>query len=418
LQHRSSIGQGICRAVRDKLPLAHMANYPSILREDNHMAKESKIKVLHLVTRMNVGGVAVLIDNLLANISPIEFDVVLAFGACENPEKDYLASRKVSYKFIRIPKFHKSIKLADDFFAFLEICKIIRNFRPDVIHTHTSKAGLYGRIAGFLFCRKARRVHTFHGHLLIGYFSKIKLKIVVTIERILGQISFALIAMGTQVKKDLVDAKIGSNKIFKVLYPGLISPTFPSREVARRELGLTKDAIYCIYIGRLTQIKRPERVLQVAELTNSQSEKVNYLVVGDGEMRGALEAMAKSNELPVRFFGWREDIPTLLAAADILILTSDNEAVALTLIEAAQAGLPVVTTAAGSVRDIAIDGQTGFVTDFDFRNLADSILKLAHSSELREQFGQSGLALANEKFSIKRMVEDHQDFYKDILSIA
>jgi glycosyltransferase involved in cell wall biosynthesis len=379
------------------------------------MATPQKIKVLHLVTRMNVGGVAVLLDNLMSNIDQDEFEVLLATGLCESPEGEYLDNRNIGYRLERIPSFHKSLNFADDLKSVLSIIQLLREFKPDIVHTHTSKAGLFGRLLSLLVAPSAKRVHTFHGHLLVGYFSPLKLGIVKTFEKTLGLITNKFIAMGTQVRDDLVAVGIGKKSKFTVLFPGLAKPVFPGREQARGILGLTNDKTYCTFVGRLTQIKRPDRVLEVASLVAQQNSDVEFLVVGDGDLAQEMKSKAHASDLPVTFLGWRQDISAILKASDIAILTSDNEAVALTLIEATQAGIPVVTTPAGSVRDVAIDGENGLVTSFDSQDLASAVLKLAGNPGLREEYGNAGKKRSDALFSIERMVTDHENLYKELL---
>jgi glycosyltransferase involved in cell wall biosynthesis len=379
------------------------------------MAETQKIKVLHLVTRMNVGGVAVLLDNLMSNIDQAKFEAILVTGECESPEGDYLADRQTSYKLIRLRRFHKSLQVADDLLSFISIVKLLRAFKPDIIHTHTSKAGLYGRIAVTLFLPRAKKVHTFHGHLLVGYFNPLKLTIVKGFEKSLALLTTSLVAMGTQVRDDLLKVGIAPMSKFRVFFPGLVEPSFPTRDDARRLLGLKDGVIYCAFVGRLTKIKRPDRVVEVAQAVAAVRPDVEFLVVGEGDLAHEMKTAALKEQLPIQFLGWRQDIPTILAASDLLLLTSDNEAVALTLIEATQAGIPVVTTAAGSVRDVAIDGENGFVTGFESQELAQAVLKLAESTELRNKFGDAGKARSGVLFSIGHMVSDHENLYQELL---
>ena len=379
------------------------------------MADTPKIKVFHLVTRMNVGGVAVLLDNLMANIDRNQFEALLVTGICESPEGEYLDNRNINYRFERLTSFHKSISVLDDLKSLLAIVRVMREFKPDIVHTHTSKAGLFGRLLATFIVPKAKKVHTFHGHLLVGYFNPFKLTIVKAFEKSLGLFTNKFIAMGTQVRDDLVSAGIGKDSKFAILFPGLASPVFPDKDVARNNLKLDKNKIYCTFVGRLTQIKRPDRVLEVAEIVAKNNPNVEFLVVGDGDLASKIRKQSEVGKLPIHFLGWRQDIPAILKASDIALLTSDNEAVALTLIEATQAAIPVVTTAAGSVRDVAIDGENGFVTGFNSQELADAVLKLAQNPQIRESFGAAGRKRSNSLFSIKRMVGDHEELYKELL---
>jgi glycosyltransferase involved in cell wall biosynthesis len=349
------------------------------------------------------------------NFDLTEVEPVLITGRCESPERDYLDGKSVRYRVIKISSFHKSFALLDDMKAFFRIASYIRTFKPDVIHTHTSKAGLFGRVIGLFFCPRAKRVHTFHGHLLVGYFSPIALSIVKIIERSLGLITSKLVAMGTQVRDDLCKAGIAPQSKFRVFFPGLRRIQHLDKGECRKVLNLDQEKIYCVYVGRLTQIKRPDRLLEVVERIAAQNNSVAFLVVGDGDLSQETKEHASKGKLPIQFLGWREDIDAILTASDIAILVSDNEAVALTLIEASQAGLPIVTTPAGSVTDIAIDHENALVADFTATKLAEEVLMLASDPNLRKQLGDAGRELADEKFSISQMVSSHQTLYKELL---
>lgn len=380
------------------------------------MAGEAKVRVLHLVTRMNVGGVAVLIDNLLENIDSSKFETLLVTGSCEAPEGDYLDGKNPRYRYVRLIRFHKSLNVIDDIASFFAILRIVRDFKPDIIHTHTSKAGLFGRFISRLVSPKTKVVHTFHGHLLVGYFNPLKLFVVKLFEKFFGMLSDSLVAMGTQVRDDLVAAGIAPKRKFSVFFPGLKIPDFPDRNTAISTLGVDQNSLHCTFIGRLTRIKRPDRLLEVARIVSQKNPNIKYLVVGDGDLAAEMKQTAKIQKLPIEFLGWRSDIPTVLSATDVLILTSDNEAVALTLIEASQAGIPVVTTPAGSVRDIAVDGENGYVTGFDAESIADGVVKLINNQDLRRKMGEAGRRRAQNLFSISHMVESHESLYQELLN--
>ena len=374
-----------------------------------------RIKVLHIVTRMNVGGVAVLIDNLLENIDPNKFEVQLLCGNCEYPEGDYLDSKVFNYTRIRPSRFHKSFNFQDDLLAAYSIYKAIKDFKPNIVHTHTSKAGFLGRIIARLISPKIKIIHTYHGHLLYGYFSKLKLALLVFTEKSLNKLTNSVIAMGTQVKNDLVQAKIAPESKFRIFFPGLAHAKKIDRSVARKQLNFKEESIICTFVGRLTQVKRPDRFLEVVALSHDQNNKIEFIVVGDGDLAEDLKLNAINRQLPISFLGWRTDISTILSASDMLILTSDNEAVALTLIEASQLGIPIVTTPAGSVQDIAKNGVNGYVTDFDPQSLANAVEKLAINESLRGSMGAAGESIATQKFSIESMVKAHENLYLDIL---
>ena len=380
------------------------------------MMHSSKIRILHLVTRMNLGGVAISIDNLLENMDPDRFESLLVTGRCEFPEKEYYDSTARKYPIKRFQVFHKSFTFFDDIRASMQIINTIKSFNPDIVHTHTSKAGVLGRVFTKLFFPRVKLVHTFHGHLLIGYFSPIKLKIVIGIEKILGLLTDQIVAIGTQVRDDLVEVKVAPVGKFNVFFPGLKPIDLQNREIARSVLNLDSKYIYCTFIGRLTQIKRVDRVLEVARIVANKNSKIKFLIVGDGELMAQLQNSVNFEKLPVTFLGWRNEITDILFASDMLLLVSDNEGIPLVLVEAAQVGLPIVTTPAGSVEDIAIHEKNALVTSFDPKDLAMAVLTLADSPLLRESMSAAGKLIASDLFSIQQMVDKHQDLYRRVLN--
>ena len=381
------------------------------------MAQNRKIRVAHIVTRMNVGGVAVLIDNLLTNYDRERFEITLISGVCQSPENEYLAGGLPNYEVLYLPSLRKTTGIYQTIIAFKDIYVALKQMAPDIVHTHTSKAGVLGRLASFLANPNAIRIHTFHGHLLVGYFSPLKVKLVTTVERAMALITHTLIAMGTQVKNDLVNVRISKSERFRVLYPGLKQPARLNKIESRLGLSLKMDTLYCTFIGRLTQVKRPDRLLDVVRICKESNSGIYFLIVGDGELFKNIKEQIAVENLPVTMLGWRSDINQILCASDFAILTSDNEAVALTLIEASQAGIPLVTTPAGSVRDIAIDGKNGIVADFSPTSLAAALIKLEQSPKLRESMGEWGREIASTRFSIAQMTNNHQDLYLETLKV-
>lgn len=379
------------------------------------MSHLRKIKVLHVVTRMNTGGVAILLDNLLGQIDDRLFETTLLVGECQAHEEDFLINHKNTYQVIRIPGLQRQFNALADVRAFIELFRLFRRIKPDIIHSHTSKAGALGRVAGRLAVPNAVLIHTFHGHLLIGYFNKTKKVAITCIEKFLSFITDSLIAMGTQVKAELIAAGIGSDSKFKTILPGVHLGAYPTKSDAREIIGLEKEAIYCLFVGRLTRIKRPERLLELAEELQDKNQNIHFLIIGDGELRESLQSKVAERNLRVHFLGWRSDIPIILKASDLAILLSDNEAVPLFLIESAQAGLPIVTTDVGSVRDVVVNGENGFVLDYNVEDFATKIFDLVQSKELRQSMGSQGIQITKEKFSVKKMVTEHQNLYQKLL---
>jgi glycosyltransferase involved in cell wall biosynthesis len=376
------------------------------------MDSTGTIKVMQIIARMNVGGPAVIVADLMRGIDSGRFNQILVTGYCDDNEADYLDTVATDVAAIRIGGLGRSISPMADLRAFFSLVAMIRRERPDVVHTHTAKAGVLGRLATILSGSNALRVHTFHGHLLHGYFAGWKVRLVIAIEKFLATKSDVLIAVGNQVRDDLLAAGIGRADQYKVFFPGLPAPAEIDPQAARKELGLDANAIYCAFVGRLTQIKRPDRLLDVAAACVGRGLDLQFLVAGEGELFESSKARAMREKLPVTFLGWRSDIEQIFAASDMAILTSDNEGIPLTLIQAAFAGIPIVATKVGSIADIVVDGETGFLTAPQAGAMASALSALVTDEDLRFELGSLGKAHAQRYFSLEKSLADHSTLYE------
>jgi glycosyltransferase involved in cell wall biosynthesis len=370
-------------------------------------------KVLQVIARMNVGGPAVIVADLMRGLDGTKFEQTLITGFCGENEADYLDTVATDVKANRIAGLGRSISPLADVKAFFALITTIKNEKPDVIHTHTAKAGVLGRLAAMIAGSDALRIHTFHGHLLHGYFSGWKTQLVIAIEKFLASHTDYLIAVGTQVKADLLAAGIGKPDQYRIFFPGLPEPMVYTKTQARKNLDLANGEIYCTFVGRLTQIKRPDRLLDVVAACLARDLNIHFLIAGEGELLEASQARVESERLPVTFLGWRKDIDQLFAASDIAILTSDNEGIPLTLIQAAQAGLPIVAPRVGSIGDIVIDGQTGYLTSTQPGAMASALSALATDKALREELGSAGKVRAHQYFSLAKSLADHAALYEN-----
>ena len=379
------------------------------------MKPSGPIKVMQIIARMNVGGPAILVADLIRNFDSRAVDSILITGYCEQDEADYLDDVATDIEATRVNGLGRSVSLFKDLNAFFLLIKEIRRFKPDVIHTHTAKAGVLGRVAGLIAAPSAKRVHTFHGHLLHGYFGKGKTQIVITIEKLLALSTVRLIAIGNSVKRDLLEVGVGSEAKYEVIYPGLPSFQIHPKMLARQHLGLESDKTYIVFVGRLTRIKRPDRLLDIARFLKVSYPNSQIIIAGSGELLDLTKSTAESEKLPLTFLGWRNDIDLILSASDIAILCSDNEGIPLTLIQAAQAGLPIITTNVGSVSDIVIHEQTGLLTEVASKALMVGIAKLLDDDSLRGKYGIAGQKYANEFFTSEAMVKRHERLYSQIV---
>ena len=372
------------------------------------------LRIAHVIARMNVGGPAILITELIKGANGEDFQSFLITGYCEKNEVDYLQANEINLHETRIKGLGRSVSIFADLKALLLVISTLRKIKPDIVHTHTAKAGVIGRITALLAVPKAKRVHTFHGHLLHGYFSPTKTKLVIWIERLLAFITDAILTVGNQVKVDLLASKIGTSSKMFVTFPGLSVRTNSNRDNLRKNLSIPADEIVLIYVGRLTKIKRPDRLVNSFNLAAKLNNKIRLLIIGDGELRNDLKKLA--GDLKVNFLGWRTDVYDLMNASDIAILTSDNEGMPITLIEAAHLGLPSISTEVGSVADVIINGKTGYLTPLDDSEIAQRITQLASSVELRNEFGKAAKEYAKNNFSVDAMIDFHKSLYKSLLN--
>jgi glycosyltransferase involved in cell wall biosynthesis len=371
---------------------------------------------MRIIARMNVGGPAVQVSGLMRGFNSTEFDHHLYTGYCAADEADYLDTVATDVKAVRIQGFGRRVSLGGDLKAFISLVSEIRDFKPHVIHTHTAKAGFLGRIASIISLHPSIRVHTFHGHLLNGYFGPFKRTLVVIAEKSLAFFTDELLAVGDKVRQDLLNAGIGTKNKFGLMPPGLGIGSLSPKEDSRKFLGLTSDRLQCAFIGRVTQIKRPDRFLDVVSEIKKRGVDLDFFIAGDGELLDMCRERINEEGLPVTILGWQSDIERVLSAADIVVLTSDNEGTPLSLIQAGMAGLPVVTTNVGSVPEVVLEGLTGIVTGLDVQELAVALEKLVNNKVLRSNLGAAAQEFTLSNFGVKRLVHDHEVLYKKLLS--
>ena len=371
-------------------------------------------KVLHIIARMNVGGPAWQVSVLMRGLEGGYFENLLVVGAVGSGEADFLELRDPGLPARRVSGLGKSLRPFNDLRAFGSICRVMRQYRPDIVHTHTAKAGFLGRVAAVV-CRIPLRVHTYHGHVLQGYFKPPVLRLVVIAERLLAAVSTALVAVGERVRDDLLDAGIGCLDQYTVIPPGVEIGHLIERSSARSHLGLPAGAPVIVFVGRLTRIKRPDRLVATMTLVLERLPDAILVIAGEGERLEETQRYAEPLGDSVRFLGWRSDLSTVYAAADCAVLTSDNEGMPVTLLEAAAAGIPSVTTAVGSASEVVIDGVTGFVVEPDASALSEALVRLL-ADESRAEMGTEARRRAESIFRTQRLVDDHQFLYERLLA--
>ncbi|WP_141576684.1 glycosyltransferase [Actinomadura sp. WMMA1423] len=369
-----------------------------------------RIRVMRVIARMNVGGPAVQVATLMRGLDPERFEQRLYCGHVGEDEADYTEMCAPDIEPHHVPTLGRAVRPGGDVRSLAHLAAAMRGFRPHIVHTHTAKAGALGRVAA-VAARVPARVHTFHGHLLHGYFPPAKTRLLIGAERAFARLSHRLVAVGPQVRDDLLAAGIGRPEQYVVAAPGLALAPLPERRKARHELGLPESGPVVAYVGRVTGIKRPDRLLEVMEAVRRDVPAVRFAVCGGGDLAGEFAARAARLDGAVRMLGWRADVETVYAAADLVLLTSDNEGTPVSLIEGGMAGLPAVATRVGGVASVVEHGVTGLLAPPRADELAHRVLELLRDDHLRLSMGERARARTTERFGPGRLVGDMEALY-------
>ncbi|GAA0855157.1 hypothetical protein GCM10009525_86400 [Streptosporangium amethystogenes subsp. fukuiense] len=376
------------------------------------MKPDSRIRVMEIIARMNVGGPATQVMGLSEGLNPDEFDHHLYTGHVDNGEGDHLRLRDSAVQVHRVAGLGRPLRPTDDYRALFHLISAIRAFRPHIVHTRTAKAGALGRTASRLAGVGSARIHVFHGHLLHGYFSPAKRHLYVQVERLLASMSDRLVTVGSQVRDDLLAAGIGRSEQYVVIPPGVRLDRIPERGAARAALNLPLDVPVVAFVGRLTSVKRPDRFVATANAVLRSLPDCRFVICGGGDLKEEVERSIRPAGDSFRMLGWRKDVETVYAAADVILLTSDNEGTPLTLIEAGMAGTPAVSTRVGSVAEIVQDGRTGLLAGADAEELARHTVKLLSDPALACRMGEAARRWADSSFNVERLVADTEALYR------
>jgi len=352
-----------------------------------------------------------LIDLVHNGLDPHVFATQLWTGEVGLGEIDYLETRGHRDRVRRIPGLGRSVRLLGDVRALLSLIRLLRTERPDIIHSHTAKAGVIGRVAA-IFARTPVRIHTFHGHVLHGYFPSLATRLIVIIEQILARYTTALVAVGVHVRDDLLNAGIGSASQYVVVTPGVEIARSTSTSDARQRFELPADAPIVLFVGRLTRIKRPDRLVEAFRIVLQTIPKAILVFAGDGELRSELEGLSHDLGDSVRFIGWQTDLSSVYPLANVVVMTSDNEGMPVALIEASMLGIPCVTTNVGSAGEVVIDGRTGFVVDKSPEDVARAVSTILQNKAIAQTMSEAARTHAHRSFSTRRLIEDHAELYK------
>jgi glycosyltransferase involved in cell wall biosynthesis len=357
----------------------------------------STTKVLHVIARMNVGGTARYVSELVANIP----DSKLATGFVQGSEVEDSSVSK--FPVLRINHLGRKVSPINDYKAWRELRRVVRECKPEIIHTHTFKAGLIGRLVR----GPHRHIHTFHGHLFEdNSFSKLEKKIITLVEKCLAPRADVLISVGLNVGKELREAGIGVGQKWVSVAPGVEALTLSDKSEARKSIGVNETGILVGWMARMTSVKNPKLLLEVA----SRLPDVNFVMAGGGDLLETIKSNAPEN---VKVIGWA-DAATFWSAVDIAISTSDNEGMPVALIEAQLSGVPVIATNVGSNSEVIQDEVTGLITRRRVDALEDAVNRFTSLPSLIQTQGGKGRERASKEFSLEKMIRSHADLYREI----
>ena len=383
------------------------------------------VRIVRVIARLNMGGPAHHVGLLGTRLDPELYETLLLHGevgAGEDSLEAIVHGRGAATA--RIPGLSPELRPHDDLRALGSLVRAIRRLRPDIVHTHTAKAGMLGRLAAVMIGGpRPKIVHTYHGHVLEGYFGQVKNATYRGLERRLATVSDALIGVSSATVDDLVRLGIAPREKFRVIPIGLDLEPFlhatPAKGAAfRAEAGVQEGEVLLTFVGRLVPIKRVDVLLRAFAHARADGAPVRLAVVGDGELRPELQRLAANLGVAshVWFAGYRSAMLPVAAGSDIAVLTSDNEGTPVSLIEAGAAATPAVATGVGGVPDV-VTPETGVVKPpGDATAVGEAIAGLARDGELRANMGQAARLRVAGTFSVGRLVDDIHQLYADLLA--
>lgn len=362
------------------------------------------MRVLHVIARLNVGGTARYITQLANELPKHGVETFVATGFVQGAEVEDETAHSIDL--MRIRSMGRSIKPIKDHLARKQLEKIIAEVKPDLIHTHTFKAGYLVRMKK----QHIPVVHTFHGHLLDDpEFSGFKSKVIIEIERVLAKRSAKLVTVGRRVADELLNQKIGYRTQYVNIPPGVVAVDVTPKQQALKNLNIDDDGKPLVgWIARVTGVKNPMRALEVADAMPD----TRFVIAGGGDLLDQVRAAAPAN---VQVVGWAE-AGDVFGASDIILSTSENEGMPVALIEAQLAGKPVVATDVGAVSEVILNHETGIITNKNAGSIASAIESLILDAHTRSEMGKAAAVRAQALFSVDRMINAHIELYKSIVN--
>jgi glycosyltransferase involved in cell wall biosynthesis len=383
------------------------------------------IRVLRVIARLNMGGPAIHVANLSAGLQARGYQTTLVAGSLARGEDSmaFLAER-LGVSVVSVPEIQREVSAIHDLRSAVRVASLIREERPHILHTHTAKAGAIARAAAMLAgdARPPIVVHTFHGHVLKGYFGPTRTAFFRRVEQTLARTADVLVAVSPEVRDELVELGIARREKFAVIRLGipleerLGDPTADADY--RRLYGIPANAFVVGWVGRMTGVKDTGAVLEIVSVARAQGVDAVLCMVGDGPDRVRLEQLA--HELGIArscyFVGYQEDVAGYYRLFDAFLLPSVNEGTPVSAIEALASGTPVVANRVGGVPDVVRNGVDGFLVEHgDVEGAGGKIAALAGDAKLRVKLGGAGRARVIERYAVSRLVDDVDRLYRALL---
>jgi glycosyltransferase involved in cell wall biosynthesis len=385
-----------------------------------------RIRVLRVIARLNMGGPTLNVSYLTKGLDERGYETTLVAGRLARGEDSMaFAAEQLGVEVVPLLQLHRDLSPMYDAVSVKRLVREIQRLRPHIVHTHTAKAGAVGRMAALLAgdAKPPVVVHTFHGHVLRGYFDPVRTEFFRETERFLAKHSTRLIAVGPEVRDDLVELGVAPAEKFSVIRLGIDLESRVGGDGAelRRRFGIPQGRFVVGWVGRMTGIKRvPDVLAAFAELVDLGVD-AQLVLVGDGPERAALERRARELRIQRRtlFAGYQRDIGPYYDLFDTFLLPSANEGTPVVAIESLAAGIPVVATRVGGVPDVVRDETDGFLTATgDVTALASRLAELARDPELRARMGASGRERVIPRYRVSRLVDDVDALYQELLADA
>jgi glycosyltransferase involved in cell wall biosynthesis len=357
---------------------------------------------------MNTGGPAVFLDHLTNAMNELGVKSTIAYGHCEPNETDYTEENTMHAELIRIKALHRTLNLIDDIRAFIEIRTIIKALKPDIINTYTSKAGVLGRVAAKTISPKPKVVHTFLGHLIYGYFGRLRIWVFLSIEKMMSKFTSAAVAVTAETKHSLMKKGVGRKMRWEVIRIGI-----PITSSNKNDLSVD-GKLNILWVGRFTDIKNPSFAVEVMrKVCQKLPDSFELIMVGGGELFEDTVKLAEN--LPIKFVATVKQPFKIFQSFDLLMMTSKNEGLPLVILEAANCLRPTISTSVGGISEFIENNANGYLVPNDASLMAEKVISLFNDKESLRRSGLNARNVLENNFSDRQMAHLYFELYQSLI---